>query len=285
MPWLNDILDQLAATLPCGYAPNGLPATEPTAVASLALVHANRSDAAVVGLNWLATNQASEGTLGINAAEKTPNWPTNWAIMAWVATGKRDPKLAFAKPIRQAVDWLATMEGQPMHAADDLGHDASLKGWPWVAGTHSWIEPTALALLALRAVGQANHPRAQEAIRLLYDRQLPHGGCNYGNTIVLGQELVPHVQPTGLAMLALAGEPDPKGHIARGLKFLQANLGPETATASLCYGLFALTAHHQRPAQANEWLQSASQRTFAGDNSPYKLALLALAAQAKENMV
>ena len=169
-----------------------------------------------------------------------------------------------------------------MHAVPELGHDPNLKGWPWVEGTNSWIEPTALALLALKAADQAEHPRAKEAARLIYERQMPHGGCNYGNAVVMGQELVPHVQPTGLAMLSLAGEADPKGNIERGLGFLRRSLDQTTATASLCYGLFGLTAHGQRPERADAWLQTAAGRTLAGDQSPYKLALLVLAAQGNE---
>ena len=47
----------------------------------------------------------------------------------------------------------------------------------------------------------AAEPRIREAVRLLWDRQLPHGGWNYGNTVVLKQELRPHLLPTGLARI------------------------------------------------------------------------------------
>jgi len=50
------------------------------------------------------------------------------------------------------------------------------------------------------------HPRADEAVQLMLDRILPGGGCNYGNTIVLDQLLRPHIQPTGIVLLALAGD-------------------------------------------------------------------------------
>ena len=50
---------------------------------------------------------------------------------------------------------------------------------------------------------------------VLLDRQLPGGGLNYGNTYVLGQLMRPHVQPTGIALLALAGEADASGRIAK----------------------------------------------------------------------
>ena len=43
-------------------------------------------------------------------------------------------------------------------ANEQLGHDSTLIGWPWVEGTHSWIEPTAWAVLALKSVGTESAP-------------------------------------------------------------------------------------------------------------------------------
>ena len=56
---------------------------------------------------------------------------------------------------------------------------------------------------------------------LLLDRQLPSGGCNYGNTSVLGQMLRPHVQPTCVALLALAKEQDQGSRIAKSVSWLR----------------------------------------------------------------
>ena len=306
MPWQSEILERLSAAVPCGYHANQPPATEPTALAALALIGAGMATDAVAALQWLVKIQAADGSLGVTAEQAAPQWPTAWAVMAWVTaqiattdrprllqgtsgilplSTRQDAACTFSQPrefrqqIANAIHWIAAAEGQTMHAVPELGHDPNLKGWPGVEGTNSWIEPTALALLALKAAGQSEHPRAKEAVRLLYERQMPHGGCNYGNTVVMGQELVPHVQPTGLTMLSLAGEQDPQGNIERGLNFLLRSLDHTTATASLCYGLFALTAHGERPKPADAWLQAAAGRTLAGDRSPYKLALLALAAQ------
>ena len=78
----------------------------------------------------------------------------------------------------------------------------------------AWLEPTAMALLALKHTGHDAHVRAREAVDLLHDRLLPNGGSNYGNTFVFGQELRPHVQPTGLALLALTGERHPDDRAA-----------------------------------------------------------------------
>ena len=107
---------------------------------------------------------------------------------------------------------------------------------------------------------------------------LASGGCNYGNTFVFGQELRPHLQPTGIALLALAGEPDRRGRVAQAIDYLRRELSAETATASLCYGLIGLAAHDQLPPDADDMLQAAVRRTLARDRACYQLGLVALAA-------
>ena len=124
----------------------------------------------------------------------------------------------------------------------------------------------------------ASHPRAREAIRLLVDRLLPDGGCNYGNTSVLGQFLRPHIEPTGLVLTALAGEPDQTGRIQRSLEFVASNVGPDTTAASLAYALIGLAAHDRWPKQADAWLADAATRTERWPGGLARRALLTLAA-------
>jgi hypothetical protein len=183
----------------------------------------------------------------------------------------------------RAVAWMLQTRGEALPRTSELGHDTTLVGWPWVEDTHSWVEPTAMGVLALKAVGRGSHPRVQDAVRLLFDRLLPDGGCNYGNTLVMGQMLRPHLQPTGLAMLALAGEPDQTGRIAKSLDYLAGELSPRTAAASLAYGLMGLAAHERFPAIAHSWLEAVSRRTLGREPAPYRLALIALAAMGAES--
>ena len=112
-------------------------------------------------------------------------------------------------------------EGTLPDAVQLAGRKTMAHGWPWVAGTYSWVEPTAIGLLALKHTAYARHRRAREAALLLVNRLLESGGCNYGNTVVFGQTLRPHVQPSGLALLALADEDDPAGRIGRTLDYLR----------------------------------------------------------------
>jgi hypothetical protein len=85
-------------------------------------------------------------------------------------------------------------------------------GWAYAEGTHSWVEPTAFAVLALKAASREYQAAAREGVAVLIDRQLPGGGLNYGNTFVLGQLIRPHIQPTGrgrcLFRLQLSSRPD-----------------------------------------------------------------------------
>jgi hypothetical protein len=287
MDWTDELNDRLADKIPCGYLPSGPASTEPTALAALLLTSTGKLEAAAKATEWLARLQNADGSIGTTATRGTPNWPTAWAVLAataWRAaqnnsdkTNGRESKQDFN--LDGAVSWLLHAAGEAMPATSGIGHNAALTGWPWVADTHSWVEPSAMAVLALKAAGYAEHPRTREAVLLLTDRLLSGGGCNYGNTIVLGQELLPHVQPTGLALLALAGEADRDGRINRSLDYLSAVLSAKTTSASLAYGLLGLAAHGRFPAYANRFLDPAYQRTLRRDGAAYQLALLGLAAQ------
>src|SRR5262249_35705100 len=157
-----------------------------------------------------------------------------------------------------------------------------LVGWPWVIGTHSWQEPTAWSVLALKFLGFATHPRTREGVRLLIDRLLPEGGCNYGNTYVLGQKLRPQIEPSGLTLLALAGEDSDDPRISRTIKYIAAAISEQTTPISLSYGLIGQNAHRRAPADAAAWLESAYARTIKREPAPLTIALLVLAAQGAE---
>ncbi|MEX2111630.1 MAG: hypothetical protein WD845_00505 [Pirellulales bacterium] len=280
MDFADEGIARLAAAKSIGYHFGAQDAAEPVALSAIALVVSGREFSAAPLLQWLLERQSTDGSLGIDAADATPGWPTAWAIIAWHKA--QASKLADAKfdaAIARGLEWLIGVEGELIQRNDTTGHDTEIPGWPWVRGTHAWLEPTALALLALKHTGHAAHVRALDAVHLLYDRMLPGGGCNYGNTIIFGQELRAHVQPTGLALLALAGERDTTDRTSKSIDYLLGELSARTATASLCYGLLGLAAHGAFPAQAEQWLSAATERTLSRDPAPYKLALLALARQ------
>jgi hypothetical protein len=285
MTWIDATLDELAAQQQWSYRANTVAATEPTALAALALVAHGRNEAAERALRWLAKAQTEEGCLGISAEEKSPHWPTGWAVLAWSAAmraGQTSGAIDYRAHISRAIRWMLTIEGKPNPRTKELGHDTTLIGWPWVESTHSWLEPTALNVLALKANGNGDHSRAREAVQLLIDRLLPDGGCNYGNTSVLGQVLRPQLEPSGLALVALVGETDPSGRLEKTIRWIESTLSSDTTAASLGYGLIGLAAHGRFPKQAPDWLESAAERTKKLVGSQPRLALLALAAKGAE---
>ncbi len=295
MTWLNEALLHLSSQPCCGYRPNGPAAVEPTALAAMALSAHGRREAADAALEWLAGIQSPEGSLGISAALARPRWPTGWALLAWCAASgahdvpsfgsadgvRRPPEASrFSPMIRRAAQWILSFKGRPILQSPELNHDTTLEAWPWVEGTHSWVEPTAIHLLALKASGYGQHARSRDAVRLLCDRAVRTGGWNYGNPEVFGTRLPPHVQPTGLVLAALAGEDSAKREIELAVACLRKALSPDVTTASLCYALIGLAAHGQPVPQSSAWLERAARRTLEERAAPYLLALLALAASA-----
>ena len=94
--------------------------------------------------------------------------------------------------------------------------------------------------------------------------------------------MMPHVQPTGIALLALAGEldgdsPDPR--LVQSLNFLERAWPDAVGTASVCFAAMGLAAHGVRPDDTHDRLAAAAETlgTRGNAKAAYKLTLLALA--------
>ena len=242
MTWCSTSLNRLSQEIPCGYHEPGEASTEPTAIATLALALSGQPSSARSGCQWINKYQQSDGAVGISPVQASPKWCTSLALLAWTVHDEISGDNDFSDCRERAVSWALTNEGKVSERMPEIGHDSSLRGWSWAANTHAWIEPTAFFLLALRKAGYAKHPRCQEAEQLLVDRLLPEGGCNYGNTFVLGQQLLPHIQPTGIALLALAGSECGDQRIDRSCDYLEKTVTRDTAVASLAFALLGLKA-------------------------------------------
>lgn len=283
--WLGTALDEWSAADGWSYMPGGPPASECAALAALALDAHGRTDAADVARAWLAAVQNADGSVGIVEQQADPCWPTPLAMLAW-QSGASSPRFSQWQSARdRAAEWLLQAEGERLPRQVEMGHDSMLPGWPWVLGTHSWVEPTAWSVLALRRIGRGQESRAQDGTRLLLDRLLPHGGCNYGNTVVLGQTLRPHVQPTGLAMLALAGEAAVSPQCEASLGYLRTSLMQQLTASSLAYALLALQAHGTPVEDATALCETAAVRARAWAAYRPRLALLALAASKEHHVL
>ena len=259
--------------------------------------HGRRADAKAA-LHWLAEIQSGDGSVPVDGSHDGPGWATGWAVLAWHAAlaeghstrsaakeiGTRRPAGADAWAVAadRAVHWILATKGRASPPSPLLGHDTSLQAWAWAEGSASWVEPTAIQLLALKASGLAGHPRCREAVRLLRNRAVPSGGWNCGNTVVFGTPLRAHVQPSGLALAALVGEPTAHAEVRGAVRYLDSTLSASTTIVSLSYALIGLAGHGERPSEADPWLAAACGRSLRREAPPYALALAALAALGRD---
>jgi len=276
MAWHDGILDSLSRDDHWGYRVGEHRATEPLALAALALIGHGRHAVATKLLEALCDLQDNTGAVGIYPGAGAPHWGTAHAVLAWSAALEGShfaPNLRdrFRAAAVQGCKFILSVAGKtirPEDAKDDISHNTMLVGWPWVEGTHSWLEPTAVCSLALRATRKypelettriESIGREAEAVRLMIDRILPAGGCNYGNTFVLGQLLRPHLQPTGIVLLALAGAtvPEKEERIVKSLAWVEGAINAGTTTASLAYGLLGLAAHDRERTDASDLLDKS----------------------------
>ncbi|MBN1568944.1 MAG: hypothetical protein JXA73_13930 [Acidobacteria bacterium] len=181
------------------YSP-GMPSfSEPTLLTILGLTAAGASDDARPLVEWVLKTRNPDGSIGLNREfPKEGIWNSSLLAIAMHHLGLNSERDA-------AIDFLLDLRSLKLQRTPDNDLDTTLVGWPWVAYTFGWVEPTAWALLALALAGKSDHPRAVEGRRLLEDRCLPGGGWNYGNKIVFDHTLMPFWDSTAIATLSLGG--------------------------------------------------------------------------------
>jgi len=262
--------------------------TEATAFALMGLAAGGQSPVAdEQGLSKLLAMQNTSGAWPM--LEATPDNPAATALALIALSGFADTSV----PIERGAAWLVAQTGDrgsrgrrllqrwlpelmPVESRLDL------QGWPWVAGTWSWVEPTAYAVFALKRAAHIGHSspeaaaRIKEGERLLYDRMCYGGGWNYGNKKVLGQELLPYPDETALALLALSDRSGNSAVIAslQVLELLsrQNGSGLTSSLAAIC-----LSRYDRDSSEAQAGIRTSHARTaFLADNKVRGLALLAL---------
>ena len=272
-------LQQLA--LPCGgygYQAGQSAHLEPTVLALLAL---GTSPAGLKAAQSLEQHRGSDGSYRLARGRPQAVWPTALVLFA---RGVLDHPAAEIQPIANK---LLTVEGKivKMEASDAGDIDAGLLGWPWAEETFSWVEPTAWACLALRAVGLGRHPRVMEGLRLLLDRAFDHGGANYGSRVILGKQTDPIPGPTALLLLALQGVDHPRIEAAKG--YLRVMLETMPDVEHLAWIKLALSCHttDERTRALLPELDAKLQAAVTNEQTqtnglgagPYRLALASLA--------
>lgn len=181
------------------------------------------------------------------------------------------------------IDGLIAVKGMRLPPSDSTRQDNSLQGWPWVADTFSWVEPTAWCVIALKRWTRlrptlAAAARIEEAERLLLDRACAKGGWNYGNPVVLGRALPAYIPTTALGLLALRGRATEPA-VRRALDALSTRRLEERGALALSLARIALTVHGADATGVDEAMSDAWARERFLDNlMAAALALYALAA-------
>ncbi len=226
----------------------------------------------------LMREQLPDGRLCVTKTHPASYWPTSLAILAW-------QDLQSCREAQQrAVRFLLDTTGLHFPRKSDApwAHDTLLKGWPWIDETHSWVEPTAMSMMALKVTGHEHHDRVQEAVHMLLNRQLPHGGWNYGNTLIFGKELHPMPESTGAALAGLAGMVE-RDTVLPSLEYLQGEVTRLRTPISLGWSLLGLAAWRMSPSNAATLVERclANQERY-GEYETSALCLLFLGSLAVE---
>jgi hypothetical protein len=208
-----------------------------------------------LAMTRLTADLHKDGSISIAPDHLEAFWPTPLAILAWSCSS------IDTESRRRAIGFLLSTTGKHWENRPDeiVQHNTALKGWPWIAETHSWVEPTALSVMALSVAGYQAHPRVKEAVNMLMDRQLPHGGWNYGNTSVLGQELRPAPESTGAALHALTGHVA-RQDVQRSLDYLSKEVTRLRTPISLGWSLLALNSWGVSPPNASSLIAGCLER-------------------------
>ena len=236
-----------------GYYAGKASRLEPTCWALLALHSGLDSGTAAPAvpdpaLAWLAGRQQPSGWLVEHA-----DWPVNIAFNALAAfTLHQQRDLVPAQLHQRLLAAVVASKGSQAAPAPNTPQDNTLQGWSWIDATFSWVEPTCWGLLALkrtRGAGLADASagaRIAEAERLLIDRTCRPGGWNYGNSVVMQQDLRPYGSTTALGLLAMQNRRD-EDAVIRSLATLETLWPDERSATALGLSLVCLDLY-ERPA-------------------------------------
>jgi hypothetical protein len=258
-----------------GYAPGQHSIIEPSAAAALALRNDPEAREPYEGaLAWIRAAQHRDGGWGLNPKDAQSSWQTAWALLA----------LAYAGVDGTAVEggtaWLLTAgpaevgEDRPLESYNEIVEiDGSLRGWPWRPGQASWVEPTALSMLALRAMPSSEQSRAclDEAVAYLQDRRCRGGGWNVGNPMMFGKALPARAHPTAWALLALV-RTAPQAIFRDDQTALLADMDRDGGALALAWGLLALAALGTQASLMAERLVALQAPNGSWNDNPYHTA-------------
>jgi hypothetical protein len=262
-----------------GYRPGGMSYVEPTAAVMIAL--GSRAEQRR-GLAFLISMQHADGGWGIARMDADSGWMTAWAVLALA----QSPDTQSA--VTRGAQWLIATEGLRVTDAPSraviyqrLEIDSTLRGWPWQPGDAAWVHPTALAMLALGALGKSNDARIADGQVYLFDRALASGGWNIGNPEMLGKTVPATIQDTAMTLLALhaVGTSPSELHVSSALVFLNNAVARAKTAAELAWGVYALNNWGVDSGDAGKRLNALESDTGDWVGNPFITAIALLANQ------
>jgi hypothetical protein len=254
-----------------GYTTGSKPVVEPTAVALLALQDETSAAATIQkGVSWLLGGQNLDGGWGINENDPESGWQTAWAIIA-LRKAKHDPVT-----IAKAMDWLtyvgtSQVSQEEFKKSDPLvSDDPGAIVWPWLPDQVCWIEPTAMAVLALES--KDNSPMALRRIKAAVDYfiqyRTPTGGWDIGNPGPLDTSILPRAYPTSLVLMAL-NLVAPEVIISNDITALRQDMMYDHSVLSLSSGLLAIRVLGENADEVENYIKDKQKSNGSWDNNPF----------------
>lgn len=262
--------------------------TEATSLAVLGLTAtADRSLSGSIdrGIRWLGHRQQPDGGWSFTPDIQEPSWASALAIVALSGLeAQRDRALRGARWLLDQggsrPGWFASLLYRLWPQRMPVRLNPDLRGWAWARGAFSWVEPTSYALIALKKLrrelgGTQVAERIREGELLLYDRMCEGGGWNYGNSNVLGENLLPYPDTTAVALIALQDHRTADRNRV-GLQALQGMLREVESGFTLGWAILCFAIYHVETAGSQRALARAYEKTrFLGASKTLALALLA----------
>src|SRR5262245_39589779 len=221
---------------------------ETTCYALMAL-HDRRSSARDRGIDLLFRTQNADGSWPAFVGDDPDGcWTTALVAIALRFLGAPNA------PIEKSIRWLLGNKGREGHwfwkwkfrtVDRAVQFNPDMYGWSWFPNTVSWVVPTAFSVIALEQFTPCcrTEPiiRIQLGKDMLRDRSCPLGGWNAGNGIVFGSALIPHIDTTAIALIALTAESD--SVVVPGLNWLRAACMNCSSAYSLAWSAIAFSVH------------------------------------------
>lgn len=186
---------------------------EATCLALLAL-SALKPESGSARIDRLLRLQRHDGSWPAFSGDHDGSWTTALAMIVLNITSDG------VRARERALHWLLEKHGREANwfwrwkfktVDRNVRFDPDKYGWPWFLGSASWVIPTAFSVIAIKQFTVCNRSEPSErrirlGVKMLLDRVCVGGGWNSGNSVVYEVPLLPHVEATAIALLALQDE-------------------------------------------------------------------------------